>query len=77
MENSDTGLISSKLISRNVKPQMYNTLNRPTVTYAFEKWVLKENMTNKLMIFERKMTRKILVLQEQMMATGELKLVKK
>ena len=52
-------------------------LIRPTVTYASETWVLKENMTNKLMIFERKIMRKYLVLQEQMMAPGELKLIKK
>ena len=52
-------IFSSKLISRNVKLQLYNTSIRPTVTYAFETWVLKENMTNKLMSFERKITRKI------------------
>ena len=46
-------------ISRNVKLQLYNKLIRPTVTYASETWVLKENMTNKLMIFERKIMRKI------------------
>jgi len=45
-------LFSSKLISRNIKIQLYNTLIRPTVTYACETWVLKENVTNKLMIFE-------------------------
>ena len=52
-------LFTSKLISRNVKLQLYNTLIRPTVTYASETWILKENMINKLMIFERKVTRKI------------------
>jgi len=46
-------LFTSKLISRNVKLQLYNTLIRPTVTYASETWVLKENMINKLMIFEK------------------------
>jgi len=51
-------LFTSKLISRNVK--LYNTLIRPTVKYASETWVLKENMINKLMIFERKIMRKIL-----------------
>jgi len=34
-------------------------LIRPTVTYASETWMLKENITNKLMIFERKIMRKI------------------
>ena len=52
-------LFSSKLISRNAKIQLYNTLNRPTVTYASETWVLKENMINKLVIFERNMMRRI------------------
>ena len=34
-------LFTSKLIFRNVKLQLYNTLIRPTVTYASETWVLK------------------------------------
>ena len=46
-------------LPQNVKLQLYNTLIRPTVTDASETWVLKENMTNKLMIFERKIMRKI------------------
>jgi len=52
-------LFTSKLISRNVILQLYNTLIRPTVAYASETWVRKENMINKLMIFERKGMRKI------------------
>jgi hypothetical protein len=52
-------LFTSKLIPRNVQLQLYNTLIRPTVTYASETWVLQENMVNKSMIFERKITRKI------------------
>jgi hypothetical protein len=44
---------------RNVRLLLYNTLIRPTVTYASETWVLKENMVNKLMIFVRKITREI------------------
>ena len=35
------------------------SLIRPTVTYASETCVLKEHMTNILMIFERKIMRKI------------------
>jgi hypothetical protein len=52
-------LFSSKLISQNVKLQLYNTLICQTVTYASETWVLKEHVTNKLMTFERKIMRKI------------------
>ena len=44
-------IFTSKLISRNVKLQMYNMLIRPTVTYASETWVLRESMIKKLMIF--------------------------
>jgi hypothetical protein len=52
-------LFTSKLISQNVKLQLYITLIHLTVTYASKTWVLKENMVNKLMIFERKIMRKI------------------
>ena len=52
-------IFTSKLISRNVTLQLYKTLIRPTVTYASETWVLKENMINKLTIFERRNMRKI------------------
>ena len=47
-------LFTSKLISRNVKLQMYNTLIPPMVTYASETWVIKGNMINKLLIIERR-----------------------
>ena len=52
-------LFTSKLISRNVKLQLYNTLIRPPVTYAPETLVLKENVIIKLMSFERRIMRKI------------------
>ena len=39
-------LFTSKLISRNVQLQLYNTLICPTVTYTSETRMLKENMTN-------------------------------
>jgi len=52
-------LFTSKLISRNIKLRLYNTLIRPIVTYASETWVLKENMINKLMISGRRIMRKI------------------
>ena len=37
-----TQLFSSKLISRNVKLQLYNKLIRPIVTYASKAWYLKK-----------------------------------
>jgi hypothetical protein len=52
-------LFVSKLISQNVKLQLYNTLICPVVTYASETWVLEEKGINKLMTFERKIMRKI------------------
>ena len=51
-------LFTSKLVSRNVKLQLYNTLICPTVTYTSKTWVLTENMINKLTVFERKIIRK-------------------
>ena len=47
-------LFTSKLISRNVKLQLYNTLIGPTVTFASETWVLKENMIKKIDDFRKK-----------------------
>ena len=52
-------LLTPKLISHDVKLQLYNTLIRPVITYASETWVLKEKEINKLMTFERKIMREI------------------
>jgi len=41
------------------KLKVYRTLVRPTVTYASETWVLKENIIQKLLVFERKILRGI------------------
>jgi hypothetical protein len=40
-----------------MKLHLYNTLILPTVTYVPETWVLKENIINKLMTFEKKIVR--------------------
>jgi hypothetical protein len=38
---------------------MYRVLVRPVVTYACETWVLKETIKQKLLVFERKIIRRI------------------
>jgi hypothetical protein len=52
-------MFQSKLLSRKPKLKLYRTLIKPTVTYASETWVLEENSIQKLMIFERRILRKI------------------
>jgi hypothetical protein len=39
--------------------KLYRSIIRPIVTYACETWILKETITNKLLVFERKVLRKI------------------
>jgi hypothetical protein len=46
-------MLQSKLLSRKSKFKLYQTLIRPTVTYASETWVLKENSIQKLKTFAR------------------------
>jgi hypothetical protein len=44
----------SKLISRDAKLKFYKAVIRPVVTYASETWVLRKNITQELLRFERK-----------------------
>jgi len=39
--------------------KLYRTVIRPIVTYASETWVLKETIILKLLVFERKILRRI------------------
>jgi hypothetical protein len=41
------------------KLKLYCSVIRPVVTYACETWTLKEIITNRLMVFDRKVLRKI------------------
>ena len=41
------------------KLKLYFSVIRPVVTYACETWILKETIINRLMVFERKILRKI------------------
>ena len=47
-------MFQNRLLSKKSNLKLYWTLIRPIVTYACETWVLKENIIQKLMIFERK-----------------------
>ena len=45
--------------------KLYWSIIRPTVTYTCEAWVLKETIKNKLMVFERKVLRRIFGLTKE------------
>jgi len=52
-------ILGSRSLSLEIKKQLYTTLIRPVVTYGEETWTLKKNEERKLMVFERKILRKI------------------
>jgi hypothetical protein len=52
-------MFQSKLISKMAKLKLYCSVIRPVVTYACETWTLKETTTNRVMVFERNVLRKI------------------
>jgi len=47
------------LISKKAKLKLYFSVIRPVATYACETWILKETITNRLLVFERKILMKI------------------
>jgi hypothetical protein len=49
----------SRLVTKQSKLKLYRTLIRPIVTYASEIWILKEAIIQKLLVFERKVLRRI------------------
>jgi hypothetical protein len=52
-------ILQSKLISKKTKMKLYKALIRPVVIYGSECWVLTENIKQKLLVFERKILRRI------------------
>jgi hypothetical protein len=48
----------SRLVSKESKLKLYWSIIRPIVIYAYETWVLKETIKNKLMVFETKVFRR-------------------
>jgi hypothetical protein len=49
----------SKLFTKYSKLKLYRTVIRPIVTYASETWLLKGTTFKKLLVFERKILRRI------------------
>ncbi|KAL4126538.1 hypothetical protein QTP88_010759 [Uroleucon formosanum] len=49
-----TKLLKSRVISKNLKSQIYQTLIKPVVTYGLETWTMREKDENALLVFERK-----------------------
>ena len=56
---ADIGLFRSLLLSRATKIILYKTLTRPVVTYGAEAWTLTEKEEQAVLIFERKIFRRI------------------
>jgi len=54
-----TKLLKSRVISKNLKSQIYQTLIKPVVTYGSETWIMRKKDENALLVFERKVLRKI------------------
>jgi hypothetical protein len=52
-------MFQSRLISKRAKLKLYYSVIRPIVTYSCKTWILKETIINKLLVFERKILRKI------------------
>jgi len=52
-------LFRSRLLSRVTKILLYKTLIRPVVSYGAETWILTKKEEQAVLIFERKMCRKI------------------
>jgi hypothetical protein len=49
----------SRLVSKKSKLKLYWSIIRPIVTHACEAWVLQETIKNKLIIFQRRVSRTI------------------
>jgi len=52
-------MFQSRIISKRAKLKLYYSVIRSIVTYSCETWILKEAIINKLLVFERKILRKI------------------
>ena len=57
--NANQKFFTSRLVTKSWKLKLYRTVIRPIVTYASETCVLKETIIQKLLVFERKILRRI------------------
>jgi hypothetical protein len=55
---SNLKFFKSRLVTKGSKLKLYRTAIRPIVTYASETWVLKENIIQKVLVFERKILKR-------------------
>jgi hypothetical protein len=70
---ADQFLFKSRLVSKKSKLKLYWSIIRLVVAFVCETWVLKETTKNKLMVFERKVLRKIFGPTKKEMVHGESK----
>jgi len=54
-----SNMLKARAISKNLKIQLYRTLIRPVVMYGCEVWTLQKSDQNRLLIFKRKILRRI------------------
>jgi hypothetical protein len=64
------GLLSFRLLSRNVKVKIYRTIILPVVLYGYESWSLTLREEHKLRVFENRVLRRILA-PKRYEVTGE------
>jgi hypothetical protein len=57
--HSVQNLLSSRLLSKDVKVRIYKTIILPTVPYGCEIWSLTVNEEHKLRVFENRVLRRI------------------
>ena len=52
-------MFQSKVITKRAKLKLYHSIIRPIVNYSCETWISKGNIVTKLLVFERRMLRRI------------------
>jgi hypothetical protein len=52
-------MFQNRITSKRAKLKLYYSVIRPTLTYSCETWILKETIINKLLVFGRKILKKI------------------